>query len=551
LASVYTKYNEIELCEKYLEKSAKYYLKTEDGDMDIAHYYNEVGNKIWDYNPKKSMDLFFKGLTYSDNHPSIKISLAKAHSIIDEPEQALEYLESAMTNLDTMQNDRVLGVASSLLAEVQLQLGDDEAATNTCDKGIIILSPLSRSNQTGLPSLYRTKGKILELKGQEKAALEMYLKSLELSKSVNRDVEFPKANVTIGNYYATRSPKKGEEYCKNALAYTHELNATSLEIEACDCLYNIYKNENASTTALKYFEKKVRLQDSLGAVRVEHALEINSTIAEKDKLLAEELYQKEIKEAKLKNQYRLNTILLISSLLGILLISFLTKSIKRIRNQNKEIKSKTKDLKTAISNLARSNEDLERFAHVASHDLKSPLNTIRNFSRLLGKGVSSDVNPSTQNVNEQEIINLNQMVDEISQMQLNPEDGKKLRITAGNLPNLKYQQSKIFLLFKNLIENGLKYNQSEKPTVELSYNTNMGKNSIKIKDNGIGIEKEYFDKVFVMFERLNKKSEYEGTGLGLATCKKIVDDFGGNISIASEVGKGTVFTLEFPDKMIA
>ena len=96
----------------------------------------------------------------------------------------------------------------------------------------------------------------------------------------------------------------------------------------------------------------------------------------------------------------------------------------------------------------------------------------------------------------------------------------------------------------------MKYNESEVPTIKINYANDTGINTIHIEDNGIGIQQEYSDKIFVLFKRLHTQSQYEGTGLGLATCKRIVEEFNGKISMSSELGKGTIFKIELPDNLI-
>ncbi len=103
-------------------------------------------------------------------------------------------------------------------------------------------------------------------------------------------------------------------------------------------------------------------------------------------------------------------------------------------------------------------------------------------------------------------------------------------------------------LLTNLIDNGLKFNRAEKPRVEVSCEEN-GKNYIfKVKDNGIGIEAKYLSRIFNLSERLHPQ-EYEGTGLGLNICKKILDKFGGNIRVESRLGEGTTFCFSIPQKI--
>lgn len=138
----------------------------------------------------------------------------------------------------------------------------------------------------------------------------------------------------------------------------------------------------------------------------------------------------------------------------------------------------------------------------------------------------------------------------ISELLLSKQTTAKIKYDKDKLPMIHWNYTKILLLFKNLIENGIKYNNKNTPTINI-YSIESKENvKIYIEDNGIGIEKEYFYKIFVMFNRLHNQKIYEGTGLGLATCKKIVSDFSGTITVKSKIDEGSVFVLSFPSEMI-
>ncbi len=579
LASFYTRYKEVQLCEYYLNESAKHYLKTSGGEKTIAHYYNEVGYKIWDYNPKKSLEFYYKGLSYSPKNANTKVSIATAYNTIGEPLIALKFLEEAIVDLNEKKHHRTRGVAFAQLAETYLKLGRNEQALKVCNEGIDFLTNLSISNQAGLPSLYRSKGFLMKLNGDLHSALELYNTSLTKASEVNEPYEVVKSNITLGVFFSSKFPEKSEKYCSTALKKAKEGNFNNLEIQACDCLYKVNKKKENYVKALQFHERKVALNDSLGTVKVKHTLDINNKIVEKDKQIAKELHLKNIKEEQLKNKNRTITILFASFFLGLILILILLKSINKITKQNSEISKKTIDLEKANANLERSNEELERFAHVASHDLKSPLNNIMLCASVLrnmlkeksnellnepldyieksGASMKSLIDDileysklSNTETEKLEHIDLNKIVNEIEQLTITNKNGGSKKIEASQLPTIKWNHPKILLLFKNLIENGLKYNTSDTPTVRLHFTKQKNSSFLYIEDNGIGIKKENYDSIFVMFKRLHKKSEYDGTGLGLATCKKIIEEFNGEITIDSTIDKGTIFKIKIPNKLL-
>lgn len=580
LASFYTRYNQVNLCEQYLEMCAPYYKKSGGhANNTIAHYYNEVGNKIWHLNPRKSMDLFFKGKEYS-NTPNLMVSLAKAYHFIGDYSMALKYLKQAIPYFEkTEDRRRMRGIAMGQLAQVYFELGLFDLALETCNIGIDFLKNVGRSDQRAIPVLYRVKGMIMERDGNDEEAMKYITKSRDEASRIKVAYERIESNIELGFFYIKRDIKKGKKSCEKALKDSRKSKHTNLEVKACECLYQIYKMENSFAKALDIHEQKIVLTDSLSTMKVQNALEINAKISEKDKLLAEQAFQKEIKDKELKNQYLLNRSLLLSIVLGGLLIGFLTISHRRIKKKNNEINEKTNELIQVNNNLEKSNEELARFAHIASHDLKSPLRNILNFTGLLKVKLEKEdqeinnwlhyINSSGIRMNRliedllefsklssnnenkaKDIINLNDLVDEIVQFTQYVDGENKVKFDIEKLPQLNWYHSKIFLLFKNLIENGIKYNQSKHPSIKIFCTNKMGINTICVQDNGIGIKEEYFDKIFVMFNRLHTQGEYEGTGLGLATCKKIVEEFEGKISVVSLPNVGTTFKIELPANLI-
>lgn len=236
-------------------------------------------------------------------------------------------------------------------------------------------------------------------------------------------------------------------------------------------------------------------------------------------------------------------------------------------NAEQELQAQHEKLKRYIE----SNMQLENFAYVASHDLQTPLRTIISFTQLLSRSLKEKMNPSDQEYmdfiikatkNMQSLIhdllgyshinNTSIQTEELNVSELLKNLLKEMEFDLNqrkaivNLPDqsiqIKADKSKLKQLFQNLITNALKFTEPEIiPIINISFEEKDTYWDFSVQDNGIGIEKEYQEKIFLLFKRLHGKDEYEGTGIGLAMCKKIVEQHQGEISLSSVVGHGTNF----------
>lgn len=245
--------------------------------------------------------------------------------------------------------------------------------------------------------------------------------------------------------------------------------------------------------------------------------------------------------------------------------------------QKHELVESNELLKKQSQKLLLSNQELERFAYIASHDLKSPLNNIINFSSLLQSELKNTKNlKAAQYVNfiKAGSVKMNILIEDVLEYSKLSSDSvssdktdlnlivqsitgsiseyirqRNAQVSVnGTLPTIRANKTKMYLLFKNIIENGIKYNQSVSPLIEISFKKDESAYLFSIKDNGIGISKEYHHKIFDMFARLHGDSKYEGTGLGLALCKKIILSLEGEISVVSEENKGAEFRIKIDKK---
>lgn len=230
-------------------------------------------------------------------------------------------------------------------------------------------------------------------------------------------------------------------------------------------------------------------------------------------------------------------------------------------------------LQDSMKSLERSNRELQNFAYVASHDLQEPLRVITSYLQLIemsyselldeeGKQyIDSIVKASMRMKNlindllilsrlettnwEAVPVNLNsvmQAVKEILSVSI-AESGAEIKY--DRLPYILGDEGRMVRLFQNLISNGIKFRKKDvKPRIEIEWTENENQYQFKVKDNGIGIREEFFERIFVIFQRLHTREEYDGTGIGLAICKKIVERYNSTIRVESEFGVGSSFIFE-------
>jgi signal transduction histidine kinase len=241
-----------------------------------------------------------------------------------------------------------------------------------------------------------------------------------------------------------------------------------------------------------------------------------------------------------------------------------------------ELKRLEANLREKSDNLEKSNEKLEEFSHVVSHDLKEPLRTIEAFSGFLLEDYHDKLDEEgvdylntlkrtsarmRQLINDLlslasihmdtasfERINTQRVLEEVQEDLEVRLQGVNLQV-ADDLPPVKGSKVRIHELFSNLIVNAIKYNDKALPTVRVGWQRearNNGTVTFFVEDNGIGIEERYQERIFGIFEKLNPREDVEGTGAGLAICKRIVEEHGGKIWVNSEVGKGSTFFFTIP-----
>ena len=228
-------------------------------------------------------------------------------------------------------------------------------------------------------------------------------------------------------------------------------------------------------------------------------------------------------------------------------------------------------LKRAMSDLERSNRELEQFAYVASHDLQEPLRMVASYTQLLARRYEGQLDEKAKKYIDYAVdgaVRMQRLITDLlaysrakaptgsaSAIDSHAVLGEALRnlqsaiqesqalITSDELPTVRADVTQLCQVFQNLIANAIKFHAKDAPRVHVSAEDLGHEWRFSVRDNGIGIEAQYAQRVFGIFQRLHTRQEYPGTGIGLAVCKRIVESHGGRIWVESELGKGSVFSF--------
>lgn len=255
-------------------------------------------------------------------------------------------------------------------------------------------------------------------------------------------------------------------------------------------------------------------------------------------------------------------------------VSFQYDQLERLRRDQLELRQTRDELARSNEALVERNAELDDFAKVASHDLQEPLRSISNLANFLeedcydqlgetGRGYLGKMTETTKRMRDlirdilllsrcgSEVVRdtplkLNDVVDDALDFLRVAISDRNAEVTVPKLPAIHGDRRLISQLFQNLIGNALKFVKDKNPVVEITIGEDEGDWVLGVKDNGIGIEQIYAQKVFEPFQRLHSRTQYAGTGIGLSICRKAVVRHGGRIWLESQIGQGSHFKFTIP-----
>lgn len=246
-----------------------------------------------------------------------------------------------------------------------------------------------------------------------------------------------------------------------------------------------------------------------------------------------------------------------------------------------QVQERTAAVEERSRQLLRSNEELQQFAYVASHDLQEPLRTIISYLQLIEERLKGNLDAEVKEFmgfvvnsakhmrdlihglleysrvgshkNPFQMVDCGSVLEKVIEQLKTSLAERGAHVEIRHLPEVLGDPLLLAMLFQNLIANALKFSKGETPEIQVGSREGEEEWLFWVKDNGIGIDPKYFDRIFVIFQRLHSRDEYPGTGLGLAVCKKTVERHGGRIWVESEPGRGSTFyfTLPFPKQGVA
>ncbi len=530
--------------------------------------------------------------------------LGTVYDIVGDYDKAIEYYFKSLAIAE--ERNSISGVIITLqnISNTFINTQNKEQALGNIERAYRLAS--STSDSLTIANVLYDYGKILNKVGEHSKALEKHQAALEVYQTVQRKTAIVRSMIEISTVYTNMEQydkaqeyfqlcfdkyreylsnkdnahlynkqgylflklnenEKAEEAFLKGLAISTKNDYKAISQENHHALYRIYREFGQTDKALVHLEESNKFQNYIQ----------NN---EKTQRIAEVQFQYEVEKSERRIQelrYSRNQLFFFGlSFFLTVIAAFLvyTNSIK-VRN-NKALLKRNEESEKQNRRLEESNQALRQFAYAAAHDLKEPLRNIGSFISLLQKKYGHQFNEeansymnfvtngakrmnnllvdllefstlTTQQASN-ELINLRSVIDEVvGNLQDVIVAQNALINYPDRMPSVRMKRIHLIQLFQNMVSNSLKFVDGQ-PEINIQYFPEPEHILLMVEDNGIGINKDYEDKVFLLFQQLDKSKGYEGTGIGLTICKTIVDKYNGQIWFESGNIKGTRFFVRLP-----
>lgn len=540
---------------KYVKKKeilARYYI-------NIASIFHRQGNNL------KSLDYCYKGLeiceenNYENESALIYGNIGMLMVLQDDLEGALQYYLKALELHKKNNNEYGESCMYDEIGVVYEKRKENNKALSYFAKAVQIQKRLDLKEM--LSYSYLQIGIVYENQNKLPLAFEYYYKSLKISKKIGLKDKISQVLCKTGTLEIKNGAiEKAQEQILLAFTLAREIGDPELIRDASAAKINLAISMGNYKLAFEMEQLKNEMKDTIQNEEIKKELIKRKYQYEKDKALLNKDLEIEVE--------RKNALLMGEQ------SDLLELKNEELASKNNIINKQMLELEELIQKLQESNESLNQFAAVAAHDLKAPLRNIQGFSQLLHKKFTGQL-PEQDMALFMHIINsctsLKELIDgllnyskisniklelacvDLSQLTVDVKNNlsniiKETKVVlhiADGLPKVTGQYSLLFQVVLNFINNAIKFRKKEdglQPEIWIeSENYKDGQTKISIKDNGIGIEKEHQNKIFGIFKKLHSSTEYEGSGIGLSVCKKIIERLGGKVWLESNKNVGTTF----------
>ena len=580
--------------------------------MEIYSNWAEYNRKTGNYEITK--DYYKRILDWAIQNHDLKMEAAAYNGygvlfdLISTPEQAIVYILKELAIEEKLKDSTAMSLSYRNLALTQMGIRQFEAARKNIEKGIA-LNEVRRDSyelsatlfinakllfaekrhlesllqcQSVLPMLkkHNEKRKVLdcwmhigsnfaELDELQKAK-EQFDLCLENSESIEYKVR-PIFYFRLGQYYA-----KTGEVKKAIAAYNESLEIAekrNFKIQIRDIQFSLsalYAQTGDDRKSREFLFLAYMRSDSL------HQAEMSMNLAEAQYKYDFDKSDKEAQLFKLKQDKITGLGLAAVFFLLVIVLIYILKTRKKT---NLALQQKNEEINFQNRRLAESNEILQQLAYVSAHDLKEPLRSISGFINIIQKRYVSQLPPeaheymafvttgvkrmesllaallhySTVALQDQQLQQntaIREVIQEVEEtMQPFILEKKAVIRYPSVMPTVNMNRVHLTQILENLISNSMKFNEKT-PEIKIDFRTEKNDFILSIKDNGIGLKAEYGNKIFKLFQRLDRTEGDEAAGVGLSLCKNIVDKYNGKIWFDSEIGQGTIFYLSFPKNVL-
>ncbi len=476
--------------------------------------------------------------------------------------RSLDYFIKSLKMRQKLEQKTELSDCCNNIGLLYEKLGDHEKSLEYHQRSLDIRKELN--NQIGIAYSYSNTGNIYKIKGEYDKALDYYFKSLKITQEIEDNYGMAHSYSLVGEIYSTRGDNdEALKYLSKALFIQEKVSDKAGKAISLNRIGEVCARQGAHEEAIDYYDRSLAISKNMNALPLLESVYQNlaqaySNTSDYKKAFEYQKRHGETRET-LFNEEKANAVSQI-------------RSQHEYEKQNQEIER----LNSEQTILEEAKSELELFAGKVAHDLKEPLRMMSSFGGLLSDHYGDNLDSNGKeyiSIIKNASIHMQALLSDLLEFALSGnamDEGKqtdlndtmllvrnslRLKIKENqvqltvpdNLPTVRASSANMEQVFQNLIANAIKFRNKEvNPIIDITCEEQEKHYLLSVKDNGIGINKKYSDEIFQVFSRLHNKKAYEGTGIGLATCKKIVKTLNGKIWVESEIGKGCTFYVQLP-----